>query len=294
MTNNIKNPLVSVAILTWNRRHEVARAIESVLRQSYQPIEIVVVDSASTDGTADFIAEQFPSVKLFRLPRNLGCPDGRNIAFANCSGEVIFSLDDDGWLADDTIEQCLSRFAASPRLGVLACSILAPDSARDPSQPDRVTREFSGGASAIRRQVLGHTGYYPTDFFRQAEEFDLSLRVIDSGYDIVRTNDAVMYHKPSPTNRHTNLFMYFSCRNQLYSVIRRYPWPLVPFGFLQKAWSWNSMAARRLALHFTLAATLVVLWRLPRLLMDRKAISLSSMRRYLVIAKVERLAGKPR
>ena len=50
--------LVSIAIITWNRSNEVLRAIESVYKQSYRPIEIVVADSASTDNTVEKIKKQ--------------------------------------------------------------------------------------------------------------------------------------------------------------------------------------------------------------------------------------------
>ena len=91
MTNS-QNPFISVVIITWNRRQYVLRAIESVFKQPYRPIEVVVADSASTDGTAEDIEEAYPEVRVIRLHRNMGCPEGRNVALANCTGEIIFSL----------------------------------------------------------------------------------------------------------------------------------------------------------------------------------------------------------
>ncbi|GAG23388.1 unnamed protein product, partial [marine sediment metagenome] len=60
-------PLVSIQIVTWNRKKELVRAIESTLNQTYPNVEIVVVDNASTDGTAQAIAQQFPQVRLGQL-----------------------------------------------------------------------------------------------------------------------------------------------------------------------------------------------------------------------------------
>src|SRR4029077_697173 len=118
--------LVTIAILTWNRRTEVERAVRSALAQTYESIEVLVVDSASSDGTADTLEQQFPAVKVYRLHRNLGCPEGRNIAFANAKGAYIFCLDDDGWLPPETIEHCVDLFSKDVTIGVVTCRILAP------------------------------------------------------------------------------------------------------------------------------------------------------------------------
>ena len=55
MIHETQNPLVSIAILTWNRRRHVLKAIESIFQQPYRPIEVIVVDSASTDGTVNAV-----------------------------------------------------------------------------------------------------------------------------------------------------------------------------------------------------------------------------------------------
>ncbi len=58
---------ISVAILTWNRKEQVLRAIRSAFEQSYPPHEVVVVDSASTDGSAEAISREFPTVRIIRF-----------------------------------------------------------------------------------------------------------------------------------------------------------------------------------------------------------------------------------
>ena len=63
------SPLVSVVIPTFNRSRDIARCIRSVLAQTYEPIEIVVVDDGSTDDTAEIVSRDFPRVRLIRGPR---------------------------------------------------------------------------------------------------------------------------------------------------------------------------------------------------------------------------------
>lgn len=271
--SSIDNPLVSVAILTWNRRQHVVKAINSVLNQSYHSVEIVVVDSASTDGTGEIIRKQFPDVKYIRLHRNLGCPEGRNVALANCNGDIIYALDDDGWLAADTLQICVDRFRKHPRAGVIACRILAPAEDQKTDEPDALHYVFSGGAAAIRREVLERVGYYPSDFFRQAEEGDLALRILDADYEILQCPKAVMFHESSPINRNDKLFFYYNVRNELYTVIRHYPYRYIPAAILQKLTTWGYAGIKQRASLYMGKAVLSVLFQFPRLIRDRKPVS---------------------
>ncbi len=265
-------PLVSVAILTWNRIEHVVKAINSVLAQDYHPIEIVVVDSASNDGTFDYISQNYPQVKIVRLHRNLGCPEGRNVALANCSGEIIYSLDDDGWLASDTVSICVDRFKQHPDAGVVACQIVAPDDDVSREGEDDWHYTFSGGASAIRKRVLETAGYYPSDFFRQAEEGDLALRMFEYGYRILRCPAAIMYHERSPINRNDKLFLYYNCRNELFTVLRLYPLKYVFPAMIQKVVTWNYLGLRRSAFFYSIAGVISAFVRLPILLRMRKPV----------------------
>ena len=273
------NPLVSVAILTWNRRDHLAKAINSVLHQAYRPVEIIVVDSASTDGTDELIRSDYPDVKSIRLHRNLGCPEGRNVALSNCSGEIIYALDDDGWLAEDTLEICVDRFKRYPQAGIVGCAILAPGEDPDLRKPDTWHHVFSGGASAVRRQVLESAGYYPSDFYRQAEEGDLALRIFEQGFEILLCSSAVMFHELSPINRNDKLFVYYNVRNELYTIVRRYPLRYAFPAILQKIITWNYLGLRRWALHYSSAGVVSALSRLPQLLRERDPVSLEAVRK---------------
>jgi hypothetical protein len=283
MESEQHNPLVSIAILTWNRCEHVVKAIESVFNQHYRPIEVVVTDSASTDGTTAEIRKLFPDVKIIQLHQNLGCPEGRNIALANCSGEFIFSLDDDGWLAPGTLHACVDRFKTDSKIGVVACSILAPDETQKDIGQDEIVSVFSGGASAIRKEVLAKAGYFPSDFFRQAEESDMALRLFANGYSILYCPEAIMYHVRSPINRNSKQFMYYSSRNELFIVLRRYPLFLIPFVLLQKAIVWCYAGLKCGAFFYTVGGVVSALWQAPRLLFTREPVSLDAIRKAYIL-----------
>ena len=104
------SPLVSVVIITWNRKDDVLESVQSIYKQNYQNVEVVVVDNGSTDGTADALAQVFPAVKIVTLNRNTGVSEGRNLGVAAATGEVIFFLDSDASLGHDTLSNIVRKF----------------------------------------------------------------------------------------------------------------------------------------------------------------------------------------
>lgn len=100
----IGNPKISVVIPTYNRAHFLAEAVQSVLSQAYDDLEVLVVDDGSTDDTPAVLARfDDPRVRYLRKEKT-GAPDSRNWGIANASGEWILWLDSDdalmpGWLA---------------------------------------------------------------------------------------------------------------------------------------------------------------------------------------------------
>ena len=273
----MENPLVSIIILTWNRRQYVLKAIDSVVKQSYRPLEIILVDSASTDGTVQAVRESYPEVRIIRLHRNLGIVEGRNIALANCRGDIIFSLDNDAWIWPSTLSLCVGRLLKEKELGIIACRIIEPGTEQDVE--DGHTCFFFEGGFAIKKEVLDKVGYFPSDFFMQAEESDMALRVIDEGYYILLYSQAVVYHERASLSRNEKLYMFYGCRNELFTVIRRYPLLVMPLACLWKIFIWNWTGAEKRALHFTLAGSLAGISRLPWLLLKREPVSFKTIRK---------------
>jgi len=219
------NPLISVVILTWNRKEEVLKAIHSVLNQKYKNIEIVVVDNHSTDGTFEALnalVREHPNIKLIRTYKNLGCPIGRNIAMANASGDIIFSLDDDAEIDNNCLEEVIKTFNDFPNAAVVACKIEEENSSRKNYETVRKVGVFNGGGFAIKRDVLKEVGFFP-DYFRQAEETYLALKILDKGYDIIYNPNCKIYHKPSPKGRVRYDIIYYGFRHDIENVFRLLP-----------------------------------------------------------------------
>lgn len=109
MDQNLKKePLVSVTICSYNRADMITKAIQSAIDQSYQNIEIIVVDDASTDNTEEIVKSIHSSkpIKYFRNPVNLNIAGTRNKTVEYSSGEYIAILDsDDFWIDKNKIQE---------------------------------------------------------------------------------------------------------------------------------------------------------------------------------------------
>lgn len=271
---------VSAGILTYNRKDAVLRAIESVYQQGVDDVEVVVADSASTDGSAEAIRKCYPKVKVIRLPRNLGCPGGRNHVLANCTGDYIVNLDDDGFLGEGALKRVVEAFDSDPTIGIIAMQqrfIDEPESARTSGDQGAEVGLFRGGVSAFRRAMLDKTGDYPDDFFLFAEEGYLALKAIDAGYRIVSRPDIIMWHPRIGASSGTR-WDYYRYRNPLLVVMRLFPgWLMVKYLFLRTA-SYALLSIRRGSVLQYLRAIGHVLWHLPRTLWTRRPCSAETVR----------------
>ena len=98
-------PLVSVILPVYNRAASVARAIDSVLAQTYEPLELIVVDDGSTDRTRDVVRQFAPGVTLVEQ-EHAGAYAARNRGIAHARGELIAFIDsDDAWLPEKLARQ---------------------------------------------------------------------------------------------------------------------------------------------------------------------------------------------
>src|ERR1700741_1533394 len=95
------SPLVSIALCTYNGARFLSQQLDTLVNQSYEPIEIIAVDDCSTDETFDILTEyagRYPSFKIYRNEVNLGFTENFEKAVKLCSGDLIALCDqDDLW-----------------------------------------------------------------------------------------------------------------------------------------------------------------------------------------------------
>jgi glycosyltransferase involved in cell wall biosynthesis len=116
-------PMVSLIILCYNQAHLVSRAIESVLNQTYENIQLVIVDDGSKDDSLEVIQEwkkKYPEkIKIFIQPRNLGHPASMNTGYSLCDGELVTFCDGDDWYFPEKIEREVNYLREHPDVDVV-------------------------------------------------------------------------------------------------------------------------------------------------------------------------------
>jgi GT2 family glycosyltransferase len=227
-------PTVSIAVLNYQRRDALREALEGARAQRYPVLEILAVDNASTDGSAEMVRDEFPDVRLVQLEENLAAA-GRNAGVAAAKGDVVVTIDNDvRFTTPHDIDRAVEAFARHPRAAVVNFTILGPDghvSRRDWCHPRDVDRwaetEFLTdyvleGASACRRDAFLAAGGYWPPFFIGHEGWDLALRLLDQGWDLVYTPEVRVRHLVDPSVRPSSRIYYTFTRNAIWVALRNH------------------------------------------------------------------------
>lgn len=197
-------PLVSAIIPVCNGERYLAEAIESILIQQYEPLELIVVDDGSTDGTAK-VVRRFTGIR-YDYRRHAGIGSTRNRGLALAQGERIAFLDaDDVWLPNKLRLQS-QAFVANPDVDVVTGHV---EQFHSPELDESVTRRihcprqalpgYVFGAALIKRRVFEHVGPI-SEYCEQGESVDWCIRAKDLGVTFHVLDDVVMRRRLHETN----------------------------------------------------------------------------------------------
>ena len=230
MPTNKNKPLVSCLILNWNRLHETNRCIDSVLGQTYQNIEIILVDNNSDDGSKEFFKDSKKIDKFLVLDKNYGCPGGRNRGVKLCKGEYVFYVDNDGLLHESAVDNAVSFLINNPKTAILTGEVFDFIDIQEVNTkielPDPLFQNtvlFQGGVSIHRKHIYDLVGLYPDDYMYGGEESYLSLRVLDQGLQIQKSNQVILFHKKSLFARNIKKESISLWMNNFYNAYQTYP-----------------------------------------------------------------------
>jgi GT2 family glycosyltransferase len=239
----------SIIIPVWNGREYLSDCLGAVLAQEYLNVEVIAVDNASTDGSADFIAEHYSQVCVIRNERNLGFAGGCNVGLEAAQGDVLVLLNQDTVVRPNWLSAFIETFEEQGDVGVLGAKILKPDGITlshaggylewplalgqhvgadevDHGQYDTVTDvEYVTGASlAIRRETLDEVGllderFYPAFY----EDVDLCWRARQADWRVSYQPQAVAIHDEASSTRHHWLSRhYYHYRNRLLFLFKHF------------------------------------------------------------------------
>jgi GT2 family glycosyltransferase/SAM-dependent methyltransferase len=205
------SPLVSCLIVTYNSEGYVRHCLNSIARQDYANIEVVVVDNHSDDHTVDIIRGEFDHVKLVVMEQNLEFCKGNNWGSTKCQGEFICVLNADVVLEQGAIRRFVENMELSPHVAIVGSTIETKGSRTryaDTFMIDGVIsndekllagKRFSsapcGAGFMIRRSVIDELGYlFDEGFIANWEDHDLGLRCWLHGYFVLHIPELGLYH----------------------------------------------------------------------------------------------------
>ncbi|HVG00064.1 MAG TPA: glycosyltransferase [Chloroflexia bacterium] len=228
------DPDLSIVILSWNVRDLLAgclRSLPQAAAQWWDRAEVLVVDNASTDGSAEMVRRDFPAVRLVPLPRNLGFSGGNNAGIMAARGKYVLLLNPDTVALPGSIASMAAYMEAHEEVGIVGPRLLNPDGTLQPSRrrfptlltalvestplqrwlgsmpairrfymldvPEGETQQvdwLSGAALLCRREALSQAGLFDPGYFMFSEEVDLCKRVKDAGWEIVYVPSAEIVH----------------------------------------------------------------------------------------------------
>jgi GT2 family glycosyltransferase len=226
------SPLLSVIIVNWNVRDLLRACLKSVIRSSTGlELEIIVVDSGSSDGSVVMLRDDFPPVRVIACDQNIGFSAGNNQGIAAARGEYLLCLNPDTEVVGNALELMKAFLQANPTVGVVGPRLLYSDGTTQSSrrrfpnlataflestilqqwiphnrvldryymanQPDAVTQDVDwlmGACFMLRRAVVAQVGPFDEGFFMYSEELDWMKRIRTAGWRVVYLPEAQVIH----------------------------------------------------------------------------------------------------
>ncbi len=239
-------PRVSIVVLSWNGKDDTLRCLASLAEVAYEPVEVVVVDNGSTDGSAEAVEAAFPRAHVLRQGRNTGFSGGVNagIVAARAGGaDAVLLLNNDMLVEPDFLGPLVGA-ALEPGVAAACSQILFADpphkvwyagasfrprrghhgrnigfgdepipASRSPYPVDCAC----GGAMLITGEALDDVGLFDEDLFAYREDLDWSLRARERGLLVVVAPASVVRHRVSASTggESSPASLYYDLRNLL-------------------------------------------------------------------------------
>ncbi len=201
------SPLISCIVPVYNGERFLAEALDSILAQSWQPLEVIVVDDGSTDDTGEVLARYRPAVTVIRQP-NAGPASARNRGASAAQGALLAFLDADDRWAPGKIGEQMARLACEPHLGFCVGKVQnfwEPEVAEEERRlrDGARARPLAGyvtGTLLVRREVFDRVGPFdPT--LAHGDSADWFLRARNAGVEGALMDQVLLFRRLHLENR---------------------------------------------------------------------------------------------
>ena len=250
---------LSIIIVSWNTRKLLEDCISSILANPPTlPLDIWVVDNASSDTSPMMVREHFPEVHLMANHENVGFGRANNQAIQRCTGTYVLLLNPDTLITTGALQTLIDFLETQPQAGAAGAKILNPDSSLQISSHPRPTlsREIwrmfhldalwpysaypltkwqvgqpqevdvlMGACLLIRREVLDQVGVLDEDYFMYSEEVDLCYRIQRAGWRLYWVPEAEVVHFGGQSSQQAATEMFLNLyRSKIIYFRKHYGW----------------------------------------------------------------------
>ncbi len=198
-------PLVSVIIPVYNGEKYLAEAIESILAQTYRPIEIILVDDGSTDRSSN-IAKVFSEHVYYLYQSNRGCSAARNTGIKKAQGNFYAFLDQDDLWTRDKLERQMADLESDSDLHIVFGHVIhfySPDideiTKQRTSCPIEKMPGYHHGTLLVSRDAFNHVGLF-NEQWECGEFLDWSFRAQEKGYKSLMMPEVMMKRRIHSSN----------------------------------------------------------------------------------------------
>ncbi len=258
---------VTIIIPNYNGKHFLKPCLDSLAAQTYKNFKILIVDNASTDGSLEYLAENYPEIPVLSLDRNYGFSRAVNEGIRRASTPYVILLNNDTAADERFVEEMVKAICKSSRIFSVSSKMIQMyrpeliDSAGDlytllgwavcrgagrPADlyaaPDEIFTACAG-AAIYRRSAFQEIGYFDEAHFAYLEDVDIGYRAKIYGYRNFYCPSALVYHVGSGTSgsKYNSFKVKLSSRNSVYLIYKNMPLPqlilnLLPLsaGFVMK------------------------------------------------------------
>jgi hypothetical protein len=237
----MENKLVSVILVNWNGMKWLDKCLKSLMDQTYNDFEIILVDNDSSDGSVEFVQKNFPNVRVIVNKSNLGFASGNNIGINNAKGEYILLLNNDTWMEKDFLSNML-KFYRNNRYDVIAPREVGYDGKKQSSYISKIDpfghpvylfgkREeeafyLVGVCLFFNKKIYKETGGFDDNFFMYCEEVDWFWRLNLLKKKFTYVDSIYIFHAGAGSTGEGIKYKVFLWRNQntLQMLLKNYKW----------------------------------------------------------------------
>jgi hypothetical protein len=235
---------LSVVIVNWNTRDLLAGCLSSIYTDPpSEPFEVLVIDNASTDGSAQMVREHFPQTRLIENHKNLGFARANNQAIRKSNSRYVLLLNPDTEVGSGALEKLVEYMEQNPRVGAAGSRLLNPDGSLQIScfptptlfrelwrlfhldtvyplgtyamktwelDSARPVDVLMGACMILRRETLHQVGLFDEDYFMYSEETDLCNRIQRAGWGLSWVPQAKVMHYGAQSARQVSADMFMN------------------------------------------------------------------------------------